>query len=446
MEFYRNDNNESNKNALEYYAWDTLVMDMDIQIQAVKRFISHFSHQDTPKFDSLFLEYFPKALYEEFRKMSDGRRLDERHSLMQILFFDVFTFIFRNTNLVTNSTAISFIECLLKLIKNGDPILVYDPDALIGSIMVCASHEPNKIMFINQNGMYNFYNYFIDSMTSSENKFWEMCKNVYGIGRINSSSIDRNTLSINFRKLHKKFHSSNDKACARFLVIIFKMIYRLGFFNDMKFSYKNLYDITAALFLIHQSKIEDTFLINHLSMLWTSILNGSTKPFQIDTFDKLIHLGAIFAIDLSRKLHKFSRRSTNFVLTEKEIQQIYIIYFTLVAFPLIDHGKYQWLRDVFIGLNNEFLVYITNHSIDHLPFEHRLLIVQYYMKSLTTLNLHHESLNQNLLTFYDKLVFDTSQSKYYIINRNTMPFPRQLLPFELIRISIIKRVIFRQYL
>ncbi|KII63117.1 hypothetical protein RF11_01867 [Thelohanellus kitauei] len=141
----------ANQRARDDYFWDTLRPDLSLQIKAVKAMMSQFSDQSDFEGDNLFIERFPEDLLEEFNNMSKGEKNINRYRKKKILLFDIFTFIFRNTNVLRDPKTRKFILIFLNFIKTREYIRRYNPTSLIGSVMICVSHEPNKILFINEN-------------------------------------------------------------------------------------------------------------------------------------------------------------------------------------------------------------------------------------------------------------------------------------------------------
>ncbi|KII72744.1 hypothetical protein RF11_03698 [Thelohanellus kitauei] len=383
-------------------------------MEAVRNFIFHYSNQNDSKVDKLFLDYFPNDLHEEFQTMSRNETNDAGYQGTEILLLEVFTLIFRNTNVLTESKSKSFVSFFLKIIKKREAIPDFYTDPLIDSISICVSHDPYKIMFINENWMFNFYYHFIKSMNKSARRFLTICKNIYDIDHSKSCYLYHKRLRKGLKEILTKFYDTSDYDCAKILLIVFKMLNRLGLIVEMKFDYQPLLDITNSLFLRHYYKIEESSTIINLSKIWTCILNGSKSKFQIDTLDKLIILSAIFAIDLTRKLQEVSHTSGNFGVTRNKKLKFYVIYFSFVAFPIIDHEKYWFLSDVLSELSSTFQEYYENISFINIPLDDQTVIFRYYLKSCSTLKIEDFlEKHQNISRFLYMLLEDTSRGITY---------------------------------
>ncbi|KII64451.1 hypothetical protein RF11_03854 [Thelohanellus kitauei] len=77
---------------------------------------------------------------------------------------------------------------------------------------------------------------------------------------------------------------------------------------------------------------------------------------------------------------------TTFKVTKNKKQQLYIIYLTLIAYPIIDKSKFTLIDRVLLYLHKSFGKYFEKYSIDDLSFEDQFILLQYYIKSLVTLN------------------------------------------------------------
>ncbi|KII67298.1 hypothetical protein RF11_07721 [Thelohanellus kitauei] len=92
-------------------------------------------------------------------------------------------------------------------------------------------------------------------------------------------------------------------------------------------------------------------------------------------------------MDLSRKLKTVFHDLLNYEMSSKKLQRIYIIYYTLVAFPIIDGPTYHFLRKILIELHGLIQKYIENPLFNHLSLENQFSVIQYYFKSLSALNI-----------------------------------------------------------
>ncbi|KII75003.1 hypothetical protein RF11_07463 [Thelohanellus kitauei] len=341
--------------------------------------------------------------------MSEYRANVNRSQEKKVLFFKIYIFIFRDLKLLTDDRTQPFIELLLKYIRTPDPKLDYNSDALIDSINICVSYEPNKIMFINENGMFYFYNYFIKLMNKSVSKFVTTYKSIYNIDESLVSFLNRKKLNLCVIQIMKQLCETGDDECAKLLLTVFKMLHRLGIFDEMKFYCDKLLSWANSLILLDYQRKQSQLLIVHLSKIFSYILNGPKNKFQIDKLCKLINLSALFAIDLSRKLKDVSRGFGNFLVTQNNKLKFYVIYLSLVAFPIIDHKKDAFLREILLELTSSFRSFFEKFSIDYLPLEHQTIIVQYYVRSVVTLKINHFLLkNKNYSCFSKRIINETS--------------------------------------
>ncbi|KII73897.1 hypothetical protein RF11_15598 [Thelohanellus kitauei] len=367
--------------------------DLTVQIDAVRKLIPKFSNQINVKVDRLFIKHFPKKLYEEFHSIIEKGINVDGYQEKKMLFVDVITFIFRNLSLVMDNQAQPFFELFLKCIKTDNSISICNPSSLFYAVHNCLLNEHNTILFINENGMYHFYNNFIDSNASLSHRFWEMCEFIYKLDRMKSSSLCRSKLTENVNQITYKFWSTGKEDYTRQFVIVFRMLHRLRLLDEFDFNVNHFYEIAVSIFIRWLSRNHASLTIVHLSKLWSAILNGSHNSFQIYNLEKLIFFAAIFSIDLSSKLRKLIRVSGVLKVTKNKKQRLYIIYFTLVAFPMINHDANPWLCHVLKELHNS------------LPFANQFLIIQYYIKSQVTLNMEISSHDREVFNgFFRRLV------------------------------------------
>ncbi|KII62273.1 hypothetical protein RF11_09591 [Thelohanellus kitauei] len=174
------------------------------------------------------------------------------------------------------------------------------------------------------------------------------------------------------------------------------MIHRVGLMGVVEFNMSLFYDVTTSIFYDQIEEGKDLKLVSLVSKTWSSILNQSKNGIYIDKKSKLIHLAGIFAIDLVRKLKKIYQKSGRLVFTENKKQRIYIIYFTLIAFPFANQESTPWLVEVLNELHSCVHIYIDKHSLDDLSFENKFLIQLYYIKSHVTLKLENSKVYQEM--------------------------------------------------
>ncbi|KII65450.1 hypothetical protein RF11_01055 [Thelohanellus kitauei] len=176
--------------------------------------------------------------------------------------------------------------------------------------------------------------------------------------------------------------------------MVLRMLQRLKMLNEIELNVVEFYNITDSIYSIQIYQTVDAKLLSTLSKIWSAIFNGSRNKIQIDSMDKLIRMAAIFSIDLTRKLKKVDQDFSKFKLTMNKKQRLYIIYFTLVAYPLMDYSTIESLHSILTQLQDCVQNYMENPLLKGLCTENQNLIIQYYFKSLATLNTRSSSQNQ----------------------------------------------------
>ncbi|KII66284.1 hypothetical protein RF11_08265 [Thelohanellus kitauei] len=384
---------QENERVIYDYIRDAQIPDIFVHMNAVRNFISHFSNEHDTEVHHIFTQKFPLPLLEEFCRMSASGTNTSRYRETKGLFFDVFTFIFRDINQVNNDKASLFISSLVRFIKTRESDRWFDPSALMNSIITCVSHEPNKVLFINGNVMYNFYYYFRVSRTNLLEKYFEMCECVHEINMEYRSSLCCTSLSDNIHKIMKKiinpFRENRGKLC----LIMFKMVYRLRLFDSVKFNVSDFFDYTVALIKHNYQVGLDLKCIVSLSKIWTAILNRVKVKIRITSVENLVYLSYIFCIDLSRKLMEVYYGSGQIHFTKNKKMKLYIIHMFLVGYPFFNLGTIKFICVAIRQLNLLFGKFLEKFSLTDLAIEDEFFIVRFYIKSLVTVraeNSYHE--------------------------------------------------------
>ncbi|KII62687.1 hypothetical protein RF11_16461 [Thelohanellus kitauei] len=260
---------------MDAYIRDSQSTSIQIQMEAIKNAIRFFSHQSNLSIDCKFIENFPKNIYEEFERMSEGETDIAGCQEKKILFFDVFTFIFRNRNLVSDFRAQPFIHLLLKYIKIRNGNKFYSPILLIESIKYCTLHETNKVYFINENGMFNFYynSYYV--MANSTNVFWKIFESIYNLNKSHRSSLIHVKLTDSVSQIITQFSVKKELKCLGMLIIVLMMVRRLKLLNLIELDFDGFYTITE---LIYTKKLDHNnyhSYLDDLSKIWIYIIKGS---------------------------------------------------------------------------------------------------------------------------------------------------------------------------
>ncbi|KII64810.1 hypothetical protein RF11_09772 [Thelohanellus kitauei] len=387
--------------AIDEYLMKSVMNHLSIQMDAVKNVISHFWNQIDQEFDNIFIQNFPKELFDELDYISVSAAKDEIDLQKKVLFFEIFIFIFRNKDLIHDPRTRSFVELFLKFIKIRDPNLKICLNSLIQSIKNCIISLENKILFINENGMFHFYLYFLADLRSYDNLFWKMCGDIYCIPMDQRHRVCLAKHKIYIREIMSKIGITAD-IYSQILTMILKMISHLKLIHDIEFDVSAFYDITIGIIRGFFETMENHIVLIHLALIWTEIIQGSKNRFVIDTIEKLVHLSAIFSIDMSRKIKDVVDRQVILEFNKNEYINLDLIYFTLVAYPTIDDGEFKWLNSVLLDLHTSFQKYLDQKSIHQHKNEIRFGILQYFMKSFTTLNFEISSADKEFYrTFLD---------------------------------------------
>ncbi|KII62895.1 hypothetical protein RF11_15080 [Thelohanellus kitauei] len=182
--------------------------------------------------------------------------------------------------------------------------------------------------------------------------------------------------------------NKNKERVTSLLLMVLRMVHHLRLLDQIYFNINQFYDVTEPIIIHNFKEGQHSFIMTYLSKIWSGIFEISGNTFQIDTIDKLKYFATIFANDLSHKLRKVINGVGKFELNKFKKQRIYILYFTLVAFGMIDETGVFWLRKVFKRLHSSFQEYLKKYSIEDITMEDQIIIIQYYIKSLETLHFH----------------------------------------------------------
>ncbi|KII71370.1 hypothetical protein RF11_14382 [Thelohanellus kitauei] len=145
-----NDKTKSSK-INEFYNYIQKMQSSNVsnQICGIIHIIGHFSRIHDPELDHVFVKNFPQPLLAQFNMLNDDQMKANYDENLVGHLFSVFTFIYRNHNLVNDSTARSFLIIFLKCIKNKERTLTFDIAKLIDSIMICLNIEEHKVYDLN---------------------------------------------------------------------------------------------------------------------------------------------------------------------------------------------------------------------------------------------------------------------------------------------------------
>ncbi|KII66223.1 hypothetical protein RF11_14745 [Thelohanellus kitauei] len=273
------------------------------------------------------------------------------------------------------------------------------------SLMICALHQPNKILFIVENAMFYFYNYFIVDMPDLAQKFWILCEQIYGLDPRKTYTLSQHKLTICLNQMTTAICKTKEEDCSRLLMIYLNMLHRQRFLDELKFNLDKFYTVTVLIVELHARKNSEYLLYLRFPKIWNIILNRSENVFKIDKIEKLIIFSTLFALDISSYLRKVSRGCSLFEVTQDKKKKLYIIYLALALFSRVDHFTYRWLRKVLTDLHESFQKYFEISPIECLTFETQFHILQYYIKSFVTLRVEISPFDDTVLNcFFERLV------------------------------------------
>ncbi|KII72200.1 hypothetical protein RF11_08370 [Thelohanellus kitauei] len=250
--------------------------------------------------------------------------------------------------------------------------------------MICVSADAHKVIFVNENAMLYLYKYYNVHSVGIITKFWKIFHEIYDIVPCKKYGLCFQKLTGNINLIWTESFIESKNALARISVIVFRMIHRLRLFDDINFNVDKFYDITVSVLStyinIDNQSLPDDF--KSLPNIWFGIFNGKRNIFLIDSIDKLVIFGLLSSISLSRKL----TTTTKFEMTKKMKQNLIIIYFALVAFPIIEHEEKPLLNTFLVNVHNSFKNYIDNGNFVDISIENQFFILQNYLKCAITLN------------------------------------------------------------
>ncbi|KII65354.1 hypothetical protein RF11_15325 [Thelohanellus kitauei] len=367
------------------------------QTIGVKYMMFEFWHQRNLKADLVFIQHFPKLLYEEFNRISKGQADVENCQSKKHLLFEIFTFVFRNKHmeLFKNPKFKSLVVFFLIFIKTHDRVSIIFLETLIDSINRCVSYEPYNVMFIEENAMFNFYYYFSLDLRKTYDPFLDMCRKVYNDDLREITKFNDVKLTTSMKIIMSKFVETRDTECITLFFMFLKIINRLKLLCKVEFNACHLFEITKFIFLRDYHQMNYMFRPN-LSILWIHILNEPENTFRIDAIENLIIFTALFSIHLHDNLKYLITNRINIIFNKNKKQILYVVYFTLVAFPIIDHPAKPWLRKMLKRLHFKFGEYFEKFSVKIISMDNRFHILQYYFKSLATLNIDISCLDEKV--------------------------------------------------
>ncbi|KII63288.1 hypothetical protein RF11_04946 [Thelohanellus kitauei] len=347
---------------VNYYIKNAKSNDVNAQMEIVQYFMSHAVNHCNDEIDNLFLTNFPNELYERFRQMSTLDARYEGYLYTKAVFSEVFVFIFRNRNVIWVDKAISFIELFINFLKTRDQYIVMNPRTIFSAMDNCIMEEKNKSLFINGNVMYHFYNYFFDQMEHIKNSFWDLFSNVYDIDTNYAGLLFNTKLNESINIIMAYLHSSG-LDMARMLICVLKMIIKLRMIDQIEFDVNSFFDTSVSFFLHIRSDPYMYHLNKDLSKIWTGILNGTRKIFEIDNDHKLISLSAIFANDLAIELGRVYNSENSIEFSKNQLQRLYIIILTFTLYPILNNTEYQWLSYLLYEIFSSFLLCLKRNPI-----------------------------------------------------------------------------------
>ncbi|KII66380.1 hypothetical protein RF11_13614 [Thelohanellus kitauei] len=446
MIYSQNIDEEENQRLLDNYIRSTESRDKQIQMDAVINLISRFYHLDDPEVDELLVEYFPKELYESFQWLSEVSWRIIQNPIMTLQFYSIYTFIFRNTNVLMNPKSQIFVSLFLAFIKVEIMILRFDHEKLIDSIIICVSYAPNQALFINENGVFNLYNLLNIGSINTDYGVRDMCRLVYTLHRDDSSALSRVKLIDNVKTILDKLSFIKTEIFVRILLMLMRMIDQIRLLDEIEFNVSQLYDVTTWIISRNARQDKNPKFLHYISRIWVRILEGSRNSIQIDTIDKLVTFASVFSNDILMRLHKSISTSTKLEITKTHKQRLYIVYLALVAFPTMNFANQKILITPIISLHIYLQIYIQNVSFKEVLFDDIFLIFQYFIKSLTILNFDEANLTQDIFRRFFRKLFEYQSlslhcmflfSQYTLDDENFSRLSAQSEPLDLKNIEII---------
>ncbi|KII67301.1 hypothetical protein RF11_07724 [Thelohanellus kitauei] len=311
--------------------------------------------------------------------------------------------------LIIQTEALSLFKLFLKCIKIGDPILSFNPHCVIDTIVQCHCYGPFHVLIINENTMFHLFYFFKSTELNLAKIFKKMGHQIHNVDLSIRDHLNSAKITENVEQIMNRLSATEEEDIAWLLFIILRMLCRVALIGRIEFNVTQLYSITNSTFLSEIKRKVDSKHLKRVSKTWSGILNESRNTIQIDSISKLVFISAIYAMDLSRKLKTVFHDLLNYEMSSKKLQRIYIIYFTLVAFPLIDDPTYPLLHEILIELHGLIQKYIENPLFNRLVFKKQFLIIQYYTMSLSVLNIHVSHQDEQMIEGFSSML---SQNKW----------------------------------
>ncbi|KII72921.1 hypothetical protein RF11_14494 [Thelohanellus kitauei] len=390
--------------SIDNYIVNTKSLDLTIQIVAVRNFISHIWTKTDSMCDQIFIQHYPNDLHQQFILMSDCGPIVDRYHELKTIFIDVFIFIFRKPNYHIDWLTQSIVLLFLSFIKTSRDHSEIVQITFFDSINNCISNKTNRILFINENGMFYLCLFFNIENVDLATMYWNMCNRVYKQD-FENKYLSHTKLTDCVNIIMSEFEVNRAIFSAKILFMVLRMIHRSRILDQVIFDVNEFHEITASILSYYLNLNHGPMIIVSLSKIWTGILNGSHQNFQIDNIDKLMTLCAIFSIDLSHKLRTAYQGRGTFHFTKNKKMKLYIIHLTILAYDMIDHTFYPWFKDVLMVLHVSFQRYFENYSTNDLSIEDQLHFFQYYIKSYSITSLPLSYLDdQAIKNFLQKIV------------------------------------------
>ncbi|KII68999.1 hypothetical protein RF11_05307 [Thelohanellus kitauei] len=249
--------------------------------------------------------------------------------------FEIFTFVFRNDSFIHDGKCQLFTELFLKFLLTNDKVEGFNPGDILDSIIICIQNEQNKVNFINKNGMIMFYICFKDQMTNLENKFLTVWESVYSLKKENASSLIHFEIQKTIYHLMKILSTKNEQLFAKMIVIVLSMLVRLKLSSEFALDVNLFYRITVVMCKNDGGGVPFSKIMINLSVIWFELFkNPDTTP-EIDTVIKLTIYSALLSIRICSKLEVIIAAGKIFHVTERIKKILYVIYFYMVAEPII---------------------------------------------------------------------------------------------------------------
>ncbi|KII69856.1 hypothetical protein RF11_02785 [Thelohanellus kitauei] len=302
------------------------------------------------------------------------------------LFINVFMFLFRNTNVVQYEKCQLILGLFLKYIQSYELDDEFKDRQIIDSVNNSVSCEPNKVLFINENGMLCFYKFFGSLKKAYAGEYLKLCDSVCSLDSSQIYALSFENITNGVNKIIWKLDMTRRIVLEKLLFMIFKMLSRLRILNHIEFKFDMFHEITFLEFTSFPEPYNEQ-VIKDLSKTWISIINVFGDRLEFDYTQEMMFASCVYSVYFINKLRKVNDGSGHFEMTKITKQGVLIIYFTLYAYPWMKNRSKRWLRNVLQYLHGSFKKYFKKCSIEDRPIEDQFFLLIYYLRSHVALEI-----------------------------------------------------------